>query len=93
VGELNRAENIDLLLFLLETHSSADNEVERGMSWTGPYFFNHGTSLSAGIAVLFSQRLHLTNVSACNAEQGRLQSVQATISDIAFAFINVCAVQ
>lgn len=90
VAELSRSKNIDVLL-LQETHSSADNEVDWETGWAGQVFLNHGTSLSAGVAILFSQCLHLTNVSVCNVEQGRIQIIQVTIRDISFVFINVYA--
>lgn len=88
--ELNRNKNIDVL-FLQETHSSLDNETEWGMNWEGNYFLSHGTNFSAGVAILFSQHLHLTNVSVCEVEEGRFQIVQATIKGIAFVFINIYA--
>lgn len=90
LAELSRTKNIDVFL-LQETHSSADNEAEWGMTWRGQFFLSHGTNLSAGVAILFSQHLHLTNVLACEVEQGRIQVVQATIRDIPFVFINVYA--
>ena len=79
-------------MFLLqETHSSVDNEAEWGMTWRGQVFLSHGTNLSAGVAILFSQHLHLSNISACEVEQGRFQIVQVTIRDMPFVFINVYA--
>lgn len=90
LAELGRAKNIDVLL-LQETHSSVDNETEWGMSWGGQLFLSHGTNLSAGVAVLFSQHLSLTKVSTCEVEEGRVQIVQATIKETSFVFINVYA--
>ena len=47
LAELSRTKNIDVFL-LQETHSSADNEAEWGMTWRGQFFLSHGTNLSAG---------------------------------------------
>ncbi len=70
VAELSRTKSIDVLL-LQETRSSVDNEADWGVGWAGQVFLSHGTNLSAGVAILFSQRLQPTNVSLCNVEQGR----------------------
>ncbi len=42
------------VMFLLETHSDSQNEVELYRWWEGECILSHGTNLSAGVAILFS---------------------------------------
>lgn len=49
-----------MLLFLQETHTDTDNEVEWGMRWTGNLIMSHGTRNRPGVAVLFSE--HINNI-------------------------------
>lgn len=87
--EPSRNKNIDVVL-LQEAHSSVDNEAEWGMSSRGQCFLSQGSNPRVQVAVLFSQHLHLTNISMCEVEQSRFQVVEAPIStNILFLFINV----
>ena len=61
IAELSKTKNIDVF-FLQETLSTAVNEVDWGMTWRVNFFLNHGTNLSAGVAILFSQHLTVTNI-------------------------------
>ena len=47
------------VLFLQETHTDRDNEVDWGLWWRGYYRLSHSTNLSAGVAMLFSPSLDL----------------------------------
>lgn len=90
VAELTRTKSIDVLL-LQETHSSVNNEVDWGVDWAGQVFLSHGTHLSAGVTILFSQGLQPTNVSVYNVEHGKIQIIKSTIGGISFGFITVRA--
>lgn len=50
-----------LFFFLQETYSDKENERDWGLMWEGQYTLNHGSNVSAGVAVLFSPRLTVTN--------------------------------
>lgn len=41
------------VIFLQETHSNLDNEVDWGLWWKGEHFLSHGNNLSAGVAIFF----------------------------------------
>lgn len=86
--EPSRNKNIDVVL-LQEAHSSVDNEAEWGMSSRGQCFLSQASNPRVQVAVLFSQHLHLTNISMYEVEQSRFQVVEAPIRDILFLFINV----
>ena len=90
LNELCSAKHLDIV-YLQETHSTHDNVVDWGMSWGGQHFHSHDTNLSAGVAILFSPRLIMTDVSFSQVEQGRVIIVQATIRNTPFTFINVYA--
>lgn len=43
------------VMFLQETHSDINNEVDWGLWSDGQFVLSHGTNLSAGVAILFSK--------------------------------------
>ncbi len=47
------------VMFLQETHSDVNNEVDWGMWSDGQFVLSHGTNLSAGVAILFSKELNV----------------------------------
>ena len=77
--------------FLQETHSSEDGAADWGLWWKGDYFLSHGSNVSAGVAILFSQSLKVTGLSKSEIEAGRLLMIRAKIEDHIFVFINVYA--
>lgn len=60
--EMIKQKKLDVV-FLQETHTDHENEIEWGLSWKGKYFLSHGTRSSAGVAVLFSPGLDLNVMS------------------------------
>ncbi|KAK7879312.1 hypothetical protein WMY93_033909 [Mugilogobius chulae] len=74
-----------------ETHSTGDNEADWGRIWPGPIFMSHGTNVSAGVAVLLSERVKLGGATHLEVEGGRLQVVQGTVRETHFVFINIYA--
>ena len=59
------------VLFLQETHSDEDDEVQWKMWWEGSLFLSHGSNVSAGVAVLFSPGLSLCLTSSKEVCKGR----------------------
>ncbi len=58
------------VVFLQETHSSQNNEVDWAFWWKGETFLSHGTNLSAGVAVLFSPNIKVEILSKTKRCQG-----------------------
>ena len=77
--------------FYQETHTTCDNEVEWGLSWEGKHFLSHGTSSSAGVAILFSPGLDVNIISCTELVPCRVLIVRAQIESFSFCFINVYA--
>ena len=79
------------VLFLQETHTDHENEIEWGISWKGNYFLSHGTRSSAGVAILFSPGLIANIKSQTELVPGRVLVIRAEIEGFYFGFINVYA--
>ncbi len=60
------------VMFLQETHSDSQNEVELYRWWECECILSHGTHLSAGVAILFSKHLDLNILSTIELEKGRI---------------------
>lgn len=86
--ELIQNKHMDII-FLQETHSDLGNEVEWKMWWEGKIFLSHGSNLSGGVAILFSKRLNMTNISSYEIDEGRILIVQVELMGFPFLFINV----
>ena len=79
------------VIFLQETHSTRDDEVDWGLWWEGDYYLSHGSNTSAGVAVLFSRSLQGVVLSTVEIVKGRALLIKAEIKGIIFAFVNVYA--
>lgn len=79
------------IIFLQETHSDRNNEVEWYRWWEGECKLSHGTNFSMGVAILFSKSLALKIVTTIEIEKGRVLLVIAEIKSVKFLFINVYA--
>lgn len=90
VVELMRLKRIDVL-FLQETHSTADNEADWSGVCPGAVFLSHGTHVSAGVSMLFSQRIAMSDVAHVEVERGRLHIVHGTWRETHFVFVNIYA--
>lgn len=78
-------------MFLQETHSDSQNEVEWYRWWEGECILSHGTNLSAGVVVLFSKHLDLKILSTIELEKDRVLMAVVEIKELKFLFINVHA--
>ncbi len=47
------------VMFLQETHSDINNEVNWGLWSEGQFVLSHGTNVSAGVTILFSKELNV----------------------------------
>ncbi len=79
------------VMFLQETHSDINNEVDWGLWSEGQFVLSHGTNLSAGVAILFSKELNANILSINELEKGRLLLIKAKIKDVVFVLINIYA--
>lgn len=79
------------VIFLQETHSDRNNEVEWYRWWEGECKLSHGTNFSMGVAILFSNSLALKIVTTIEIEKGRVLLVIAEIKGVKFLFMNVYA--
>ncbi len=79
------------VMFLQETHSDINNEVDWGLWSEGQFVLSHGTNLSAGVAILFSKDLNANILSINELEKGRLLLIKAKIKDVVFVLINIYA--
>lgn len=59
------------------------------MWWEGRIFLSHGSNLSGGVAILFSKKLNMTNISAYEIDKGRILIVQVELMGFPFLLINV----
>ncbi len=90
LSEFMKISKIDIVM-LQETHSDKSNEIEWGLWWEGKYALSHGSSTSAGVAVLFSKILNVENFKIEEVVAGRVLCVHTEIERIKFVFINVYA--
>ena len=79
------------IIFLQETHSDINNEVDWGLWWRGHHTLSHGTNLSAGVATLVSPGLDITITSTSEIMAGRAVAVKAKIQGLRFCLLNVYA--
>ena len=90
ISELVQQRRLDIV-FLQETHSDKDNEIDLDLWWKGQYVLTHGTNFSAGVAILFSSGLDVNVISTTKIVTGRTLVVREEIQDISFCFINIYA--
>ena len=90
IAEISAQKHINVL-FLQETHSTASDEVDWGLWWRGPHALSHGSNVSAGVAVLFTESINATIISVSELVKGRLLIVRAEIESTVLVFVNVYA--
>lgn len=93
VGGIDRNEHTEKIrsIFLQETHSDKENEINWALWWKGQYILFHGTNFSAGVAIPFSPGLSVNIVSTIKIVTGRAFVVRAKVQDISFCFFNIYA--
>lgn len=90
ISEMISQKSLDVV-FLQETHSDTNNETDWRLWWRGQHVLCHGTNVSAGVAVLFSPRLHVDILSTTELVAGRAVLIRAQIHNISFCFYNIYA--
>ena len=81
---------IDIAL-LQETHSTPNNERRWKNEWGGRILFDHGTSESKGVALLFNRNLKVDLKSCNKSQEGRSILIQAIINDHKIFIANIYA--
>ena len=90
VSQMVSQKKLDII-FLQETHSDINNEVDWGLWWRGHYTLSHGTNLSAGVAILIAPGLDIRVTSTSEIMAGRALAVKAEMCGFIFCLINVYA--
>lgn len=90
VYELMNLKNIDVM-FLQETHSTKENEIEWMKEREGKFILSHKNALSAGVAVLFSETCLPISYDVIKVIQGRLIKIKAIFEHVTMELINVYA--
>lgn len=88
--EFSRQKQIDIL-FLQETHSDFKNENDWKREWDGQIVLSHKSSVSGGVAVLFSK--HILPLS-CEVEEiigGRLLKIKVKYEKVTMVLLNLYA--
>lgn len=79
------------VVFLQETHTDVNNQIQWLNEWKGQVILSHGTSVSAGVAILLAPNYKEQPCSVFDIVSGRLLRVDVTIHGIDFSFVNVYA--
>lgn len=79
------------VVFLQETHTDLSNQTQWQSEWIGKVVLSHGSSSSAGVAILFGSEFKEQNVSVFDLLPGRMQRVDVTLHGLNFSLFNVYA--
>lgn len=90
VYELMKIKKIDVM-FLQETHSTKENEVDWMKEWEGQVVLSHKTASSAGVAVLFSKNCLPITYEVTEVMKGRIIKIKAKFERVTMEIINVYA--
>jgi len=74
-----------------ETHSTPVNEERWRSEWGGPILFNHGSSNSRGLMVLFQENVLYTVHQTLRDDSGRWIILDVTIDSFRFCLVNIYA--
>ena len=77
------------IVFLQETHSTAECEAKWKKEWGGHIHFSHGTSNSTGTAICFSKNLNFSIVKSSIDTHGRIVILDIILNDEKFVLINL----
>lgn len=86
--EVVKQKRIDVLM-LQETHSDLRNAADWTEVWDGVSVLSHNTSVSGGVAILFSKAFNPTSYQVDEVVKGRLLKVRAIFENFIFVFICV----
>ena len=79
------------IIFIQESHSTPSSEREWQLAWGGKIIFNHGTSNSTGVAILFNQNI-LNSIKILNhvhIAPGRATLVDVESGGMVFGLVSV----
>lgn len=88
IFEVVKQKRIDVAM-LQETHSDLRNAADWTQEWNGVSVLSHNTSLSGGVAILFSKSFNPTSYQIDEVVKGRLLKVRAVFENFIFVFICV----
>ncbi len=90
LNELMKQKKLDIFM-LQETHSDGGNAVEWKKDFEGLTVLSHNTSISAGVAVLFSKSFNPVSYVVDKVVKGRLLKVRAVFESYVLVFICIYA--
>ena len=76
---------------LQETHSLPSEESRWELVWRGMGLFSHGSTNSAGVAILFAPKSNVSVLSQCELMPGHLLHAHVKINDYPIHIVNVYA--
>jgi len=79
------------VVFLQETHTDVKNQIQWQSEWDGQVFLSHGSSNSAGVAILLGVEFKEQSVSVFDVIPGRMQRVDVALNGLNFSLFNVYA--
>ncbi len=79
------------MVFLQETHSTLDNEVDWNKEWDGEVCLSHKSNNSGGVGILFSKDFIPISFDIEEIIKGRLLKIQACFENVKLIVINVYA--
>lgn len=78
------------IVLLQETHTNVQNQTQWMTEWKGRALLSHGSTLSAGVAILLSSRVN-SQAFVSEIISGWILRVDITLGDSNFSFFNVYA--
>ncbi len=79
------------VMFIQETHSDKRNEVDWKREWGGQLFLSHKSSMSGGVAILFSKNVTPVSYEFVEIEKGRFLKVIVKFEKKCIVFLNIYA--
>ena len=79
------------IVFLQETHTDLNNQVQWQSEWKGKSFLSLGSNVSAGVAVLISSDIQIQDSRAEEIIPGRMQIIEFKLYELFFSLINIYA--
>jgi len=86
--EVMHQKKIDVML-LQETHTDFKNIADWALEWNGVAVLSHNTTVSGGVAVLFTKGFSPHSYQVEEVIKGRLLKVRASFENVVFVFICV----
>ena len=79
------------IIFLQETHSKRETEIQWKNEWGGEILFSHGRTNSCGTAILFKDSINCTIITTISDPLGRYIISKIQIDDKLYVLVNVYA--